>query len=133
MEDARTEYGLPKVWVKHAHAYTADTRLSSSSPPCALGEPVNEAKFTDGSGFNPSTGPLFSPLPFSFFLLSPSFLPFRYSFFPLIFFFLPHFSFLSFSISKSFSFLSPSVINLNICKLQLQNGQRSPKGNSLSK
>ena len=35
-EDARTEYGLPKIWVKLAHAYTADTRLSASSPPCAL-------------------------------------------------------------------------------------------------
>ena len=35
-EDARTEYDLPKVWVKLAHAYTADTRLSSSSPPCVL-------------------------------------------------------------------------------------------------
>ena len=42
-EDARTEYGLPKIWVKLAHAYTADTRLSSSSPPRSLGEPVNEA------------------------------------------------------------------------------------------
>ena len=29
-EDARTEYGLPKIGVKVAHAYTADTRLSSS-------------------------------------------------------------------------------------------------------
>ena len=36
MEDARTEYGLPKIWVKLAHAYTADTRLSSSSPPRAF-------------------------------------------------------------------------------------------------
>ena len=36
MEDARTEYGLPKILVKPAHVYTADTRLSSSSPPCAL-------------------------------------------------------------------------------------------------
>ena len=35
-EDARTEYGLPKTWVKLAHAYTADTRLASSSPPHAL-------------------------------------------------------------------------------------------------
>ena len=35
-EDARTEYGLPKIWVKLAHAYTADTRLSASSPPRAL-------------------------------------------------------------------------------------------------
>ena len=26
----------PKIWVKLAHAYTADTRLSSSSPPRAL-------------------------------------------------------------------------------------------------
>ena len=31
--DAQTEYSLPKVWVKLAHAYTADTRLSSSSSP----------------------------------------------------------------------------------------------------
>ena len=31
-EDARTEYGLPKIWVKCAHVYKADTRLSSSSP-----------------------------------------------------------------------------------------------------
>ena len=30
MEDAWTEYGLPKIWVKLAHAYTADTWLSSS-------------------------------------------------------------------------------------------------------
>ena len=29
-EDARTEYSLPKIWVKLAHVYTADTRLSSS-------------------------------------------------------------------------------------------------------
>ena len=36
MEDARTEYGLPKIWVKLAHAYTADTRLSSSTPLRAL-------------------------------------------------------------------------------------------------
>ena len=35
-EDAWTEYGLTKIWVKLAHAYTADTRLSSSSPPHAL-------------------------------------------------------------------------------------------------
>ena len=35
-EDARTEYGLPKIRVKRAHAYMADTRLSASSPPCAL-------------------------------------------------------------------------------------------------
>ena len=35
-EDARTEYGLPKIWVKFAHAYTADTRLSSFSPPRTL-------------------------------------------------------------------------------------------------
>ena len=34
-EDARTEYGLPKIWVKLAHVYTADSRLSSS-PPCAF-------------------------------------------------------------------------------------------------
>ena len=33
MEDACTEYGLPKIWVKLAHAKMADTRLSSS-PPC---------------------------------------------------------------------------------------------------
>ena len=31
MEDARTEYGLPKIWVKLAHVYTADTRLFSSA------------------------------------------------------------------------------------------------------
>ena len=31
-ENARTEYVLPKIWVKLAHAYIADTRLSSSSP-----------------------------------------------------------------------------------------------------
>ena len=42
-EDARTEYGLPKIGVKLAHAYTADTRLPSSSPPRELGEPRNEA------------------------------------------------------------------------------------------
>ena len=36
MEDVRTEYGLPKIWVKLVHAYMADTRLSSSSPPRAL-------------------------------------------------------------------------------------------------
>ena len=41
-EDAWTEYCLPKIWVKCVHAYTADTRLSSP-PPCALGEPGNEA------------------------------------------------------------------------------------------
>ena len=35
-EDARTEYGLPKPWVKLAHAYTADSRLSTSSPLCML-------------------------------------------------------------------------------------------------
>ena len=29
-EDARTRHGLPKIWIKLAHAYTADTRLSSS-------------------------------------------------------------------------------------------------------
>ena len=34
MEDAPTEYDLPKIWVKLAHAYMADTMLSSSSPPC---------------------------------------------------------------------------------------------------
>ena len=39
-EGARTEYGVPKIWVKLAHAYTADTRLSSSSPPRALLESV---------------------------------------------------------------------------------------------
>ena len=50
MEDARTEYGLPKIWVKLAHAYMADTRLSASSPlrffssACAFGEPGNEAR-----------------------------------------------------------------------------------------
>ena len=31
-EDAQIENGLPKIWIKLAHAYTADTRLSSSSP-----------------------------------------------------------------------------------------------------
>ena len=36
MEDARTEYGLPKIWVKLVGAYTADTRLSASSPPHTL-------------------------------------------------------------------------------------------------
>ena len=35
-EDARTEYSLPKIRVKLAHAYTTDTRLSSSPPPHAL-------------------------------------------------------------------------------------------------
>ena len=35
MEDALTEHCLPKIWVKLAHAYTADTRLSSPSP-CVL-------------------------------------------------------------------------------------------------
>ena len=29
-------YSLPKIWVKLAHTYTADTRLSPSSPPRAL-------------------------------------------------------------------------------------------------
>ena len=32
MEDAWTEYGLPKIWVKLAHASMADTRLSSPPP-----------------------------------------------------------------------------------------------------
>ena len=36
MEDAWTEYCLPKIWVKLAHAYTADTRLSASSPHAVL-------------------------------------------------------------------------------------------------
>ena len=36
MEDARTEYSLTNIWVKLVHAYTADTRLSSSSPLHAL-------------------------------------------------------------------------------------------------
>ena len=36
MEDARTEYSLPKIWVKLLHAYTADARLSTSSPPRAF-------------------------------------------------------------------------------------------------
>ena len=35
-EDAQTEYSLPKIWVKRAHAYKTDTRLSSSSPPHTL-------------------------------------------------------------------------------------------------
>ena len=43
MDNAWTEYGLPKIWVKLAHVYTTDTRLSSSSPPSAFGEPGNEA------------------------------------------------------------------------------------------
>ena len=38
MEDAQTEYGLPKIWVNLAHVYTADTRLSASSPPHTLME-----------------------------------------------------------------------------------------------
>ena len=36
MENARTEYSPPKIWLKRANLYTADTRLSSSSPPRAL-------------------------------------------------------------------------------------------------
>ena len=28
----RIQFTQPKIWVKRAHAYTADTRLSSSSP-----------------------------------------------------------------------------------------------------
>ena len=35
-DDAQTEYSLPKIWVKRTHAYTADTKLSSSSPPHVL-------------------------------------------------------------------------------------------------
>ena len=36
MEDARTKYSLPKIWVKLADTYTTDTRLSVSSPPHTL-------------------------------------------------------------------------------------------------
>ena len=46
-EDAWTEYGLPKTWVKLAHAYTADTRLSSSSPPHALLESLGTRRLID--------------------------------------------------------------------------------------
>ena len=30
----REEYGFPRIWGKLAHAYSAETRLSSSSPSC---------------------------------------------------------------------------------------------------
>ena len=52
MEDARTEYGLPKIWLILAHAYMADTRLSSSSPPRAFGEPGNVARGNTAYGSN---------------------------------------------------------------------------------
>ena len=52
-EDARTEYSWPKIWVKLAHAYTADTRLSCSSTPRMLLESrgmrlMAEQQCTDG-------------------------------------------------------------------------------------
>ena len=50
-EDAWTEYGLPKIWVKRAHAYTADTRLSTSSPLCAFLESLG-TRLLSGADFN---------------------------------------------------------------------------------
>ena len=42
-EDAQTEYGLPKIWVKLAHAYTADNQALLFFSVHAFGEPGNEA------------------------------------------------------------------------------------------
>ena len=49
-EDARTEHGLPKIWIKLAHAYAADTRLSSSCPSRVLLESLGTRLGGGGGG-----------------------------------------------------------------------------------